>query len=117
MSQGKPPQTVRLPRKNEYQIEISADGYQPQSLALTKGLNGWIWGNLVTGWIPGFIVDFAGGAANKLEPAVVQVNLAKSTSDASGALEGTVRFLSKSGRLVAEKPIHLDPLRSESVAR
>ena len=117
MSQGKAPQTIKLPRKNEYQIEVSSDGYQAQSFVLTKGLNGWVWGNLFIGWIPGFIVDFAGGAANKLEPALIQVNLAKSTSDASSALEGTIRFLSESGRLVAEKPIRLEPLGTGSAAR
>jgi hypothetical protein len=42
MSQGKGPQTIRLPRRNEYQIEVAAPGYQGQSLALTKGLNGWV---------------------------------------------------------------------------
>jgi hypothetical protein len=117
MSQGKAPQTIKLPRKNEYQIEISSAGYQPQLFALTKSINGWVWGNLLIGWIPGFIVDFAGGAANKLEPALVQVNLTRSTSDASSALEGTVRFLSESGRLVAEKHIRLEPIPAGSAER
>ena len=115
MSQGRAPQTIRLPRKNEYQIEISSEGYQPQSLALTKGLNGWVWVNLF--WLPGFVIDFVDGAANKLEPAIVQVNLAKSTSDASSAMEGTVRFLSESGRLVAEKHIRLERVGPESGTR
>jgi len=117
MSQGKAPQTIKLPRKNEYQIEVSAPGYQAQSFALTKGLNGWVFGNLIIGWIPGFIVDFAGGAANKLEPSLVQVNLAQSTSDASSALEGSVTFLTEKGQLVAEKHIRLEPIAADNAAR
>src|SRR5215204_545131 len=42
MAQGTTPSTVRLPRKNEYQVEITVPGYKPQTLALTKGLNGWV---------------------------------------------------------------------------
>ena len=55
MASGAVPQTVRLPRKNEYQLEFTAPGFQAQSVALTRGTNGWIFGNLVVGWIVGFI--------------------------------------------------------------
>src|SRR5690606_32499732 len=42
MAQGTTPTTVRLPRKNEYQIQITMPGYHPQTAVLTKGINGWI---------------------------------------------------------------------------
>ena len=75
MRQGTTPATITLPRKNEYQIEISLDGYHPQTTVLTRGTNGWIWGNLVVGWLVGFGVDFLTGSAYKLEPAFVQISL------------------------------------------
>lgn len=75
MGSGVVPNQVRLPRKNEYQIDIAADGFKTQTIVITKSLNGWVWGNLLIGWIVGFIIDFASGAAYKLEPSIVSVNL------------------------------------------
>src|SRR5262245_25764159 len=45
LSSGQTPNQVTLPRKQEYEIEFTASGYQPQKLALTKGMNGWVWTN------------------------------------------------------------------------
>lgn len=56
MAAGTAPQIILLPRRNEYQVEFTVPGYQPQSVVLTRGVNGWIWGTLVIGWIVGFIV-------------------------------------------------------------
>jgi hypothetical protein len=81
MASGEAPQTVRLPRKNEYQLDFTAAGFQSQSIALTKGTNGWVWGNLVIGWIVGFVVDFASGSAYKLEPALVSISLVSAVSE------------------------------------
>jgi hypothetical protein len=110
MASGTTPQIVKLPRKNEYQIEFSVPGYRSQSVALTKGLNGWVWGNLIIGWVPGFIVDFASGSANKLEPSLVQVTLQRGVAGAEeGKLFGVVKQLDSSGRIVSEQKIELQP--------
>lgn len=42
MSSGDVPASVRLPRKNEYQIDISLDGYETRTVAVTRATNGWI---------------------------------------------------------------------------
>ena len=73
MASGVAPQALRLPRKNEYQIDFTVPGYQPQTAVITRGSNGWIWGNLLFGWIVGFAIDFATGSAYKLEPALIQI--------------------------------------------
>jgi len=73
MGEGTTPGTLILPRKNEYQIEISLNGYHTQTTVLTKSINGWVWGNILF-W-PGFIVDFATGSGHKLEPDTVQVTM------------------------------------------
>ena len=117
MVQGTTPSTVRLPRKNEYQIEIALDGYRPQTLALTKALNGWVWGNILFGWIVGFIVDFASGSANKLEPAIVQVNLETAyLQNGQEAPIAVVRLLDTAGKVLEEQTVELEPIGSDSGA-
>ncbi len=112
MATGATPQMIKLPRKNEYQIEFSVPGYNSQSIPLTKGLNGWVWGNLLIGWIPGFIVDFASGSAHKLEPAVVQVALHRGVAgDEAGKLFGVVTQLDAVGRVVSEQRVEMQPTR------
>lgn len=112
MASGNTPQTLKLPRKNEYQVDFTVPGYQQQSVALAKGVNGWIWGNLVVGWIIGFGVDFLTGSAYKLEPAQVQVALVRQAGE-NGELQlfGVVRQLDERGRVIREQRVPLEPAR------
>jgi hypothetical protein len=112
MASGNAPQAVRLPRKNEYQVEFTAPGYQTQSVVLTKGVNGWIWGNLVLGWIVGFAIDFISGSAYKLEPAQVQIAMVRA-ADGSGTMQlyGVVRQLDGKGQLINEQRVLMQPTR------
>ena len=105
MAQATTPSTVSLPRKNEYQIQITMPGYQPQSAVLTKGTNGWIWGNLVVGWIVGFIVDFATGSAYKLEPSLVQVGL----QQADDETYAVIHIYDSDRKLIDEKRLLMVP--------
>jgi hypothetical protein len=110
MASGTTPQMIQLPRKNEYSIEFSVPGYRSQSVALTKGVNGWVFGNFIIGWIPGLIIDFVTGSANKLEPALVQVALQRGVADGEvGKLFGVVKQLDASGHVVSEKRVELQP--------
>ena len=113
MAAGQAPQTIRLPRKNEDQIEFTAPGFQPQSIALTKGTNGWVWGNLIVGWIVGFVVDFASGSAYKLEPAVVNVAMVSKVA-ANGATEtdAVVSLYDAKGQLIRELSTPMVPVAS-----
>ena len=112
MASGTTPQTIKLPRKNEYQIEFSVPGYRSQSLALTKGVNGWVFGNLLIGWIPGLIIDYATGSANKLEPSLVQVTLQRGVAGTdSDKLFGVVRQLDASGKVVSEQRVEMQPVQ------
>lgn len=106
---GATPQMISLPRKNDYQIVFQVDGYRPQSVVLAKGINGWIWGNLVIGWIVGFGVDFILGSAYKLEPAQVSVSLARESGpDGTDLLFGIVKQLDRDGRLIHEQRVLLE---------
>jgi hypothetical protein len=107
-AQGTMPASVSLPRKNEYQIQIDAAGFQPQTLALTKDLNGWIWVDLIAG-VVGFAIDFISGAAWKLQPAIVNVSLQK-TAGSTGGMSSHIEFRDKSGLLLFERTEKLVPL-------
>lgn len=111
IASGDAPQSVRLPRKNEYQIDFTAAGFQPQTIALTKGTNGWVFGNLVVGWIVGFIVDFATGSAYKLEPAVVNIAMTQKVAlDGTTSTEALVSLYNKEGHLIGEQHVPLVPV-------
>ena len=93
-----------------YSIEFAVPGYRSQSVALTKGVNGWVFGNFIIGWIPGLIIDFVTGSANKLEPALVQVALQRGVAEGeAGKLFGVVRQLDASRRVISENRIELHP--------
>jgi hypothetical protein len=110
MATGRTPQTISLPRKNEYQIEFTVPGYRTQALPLTKGVNGWVFGNFIFGWIPGFIIDFATGSANKLEPALVSVALQRGVGELdAGRLFGVVKQLDSKGHVMSEQKVELIP--------
>lgn len=108
MSSGSGDQSVRLPRKNEYQIELRAPGYQNKNVAITKSLNGWVWGNLLVGWVVGFAIDFIGGAAYKLEPSLVSVSLDKPRGD-DAAATAHIYLKDEKGRLIREITTELLP--------
>lgn len=112
MAAGTTPQTIVLPRKNEYQIDLTIPGYRTQTAVLTKGLNGWVFVNLLF-W-PGAIVDFVTGAASKLEPTYVQVSLQTAQGPSSGAPTAfaVVRFLDKNSVLVGQQRLPLEPLNA-----
>lgn len=109
MASGSGEQTVRLPRKNEYQVEIKAPGYQTKSVAISKGLNGWVWGNLIVGWIVGFGIDFISGAAYKLEPALISVSMEKASSEDFATAH--ILLYNAKGVLLKDIPTALVPLQ------
>lgn len=109
---GMAPQMVSLPRKHEYLVEFTVPGYQPQSVVLTKGINGWIWGNLIVGWVVGFAIDFISGSAYKLEPSQVSVSLVRAAGDdGEPQLFGRVQQLDTQGRVLSDQRVPLVPAR------
>ncbi|QDU34865.1 PEGA domain protein [Poriferisphaera corsica] len=72
------PATVTLSRKNNHVVEVTKPGYQTTQVNIEKGLNGWVFGNIVFGGIIGGVVDIATGSINNLNPGDIHLNLAKS---------------------------------------
>ena len=54
---------------------VEKEGYEPVTVVLKKGLNGWVWGNILVGGIIGLIIDVATGATSKFVPSEVEVKL------------------------------------------
>ncbi len=77
-TQQQSPCTLVLDRKQPmYQVRIEKEGHQPVEITLRRGINGWIWGNLVFGGIIGVIIDCCTGSVNKFTPTELEVNLAQ----------------------------------------
>lgn len=72
---GRTPDAVALRRGDRYLVEFVAPGRGSESLPLERGLNGWVWGNLLLGGLPGLAVDFSTGAAYALAPTTLDARL------------------------------------------
>ncbi|MBY0488263.1 MAG: hypothetical protein K2R93_00355 [Gemmatimonadaceae bacterium] len=105
IASGTAPMNLPLTRKNEYSIELSIAGYEPQKLQLTRGLSGWFWWNFVLGGPVGMIIDYAAGAMWKLQPSSLDIRMRK--SEAKDANELLVTFMSSNGSRLREAVLPL----------
>ena len=70
------PAVIELKRKESNIIlRFEKEGYEPVEIALKRETDAWIAGNIIFGGVIGLIVDFSNGAAYKLSPENVQVEL------------------------------------------
>ncbi|HTU66976.1 MAG TPA: hypothetical protein VMF52_13585 [Steroidobacteraceae bacterium] len=77
-------------RSENYTLNFSLAGYQPQQAKLTPRISGWYFGNILIGGLIGMVgVDPATGAMYKLEPKDVEVTL-KALNVTQLPEEGTV---------------------------
>ena len=74
---GKTPLTVQLLRRDEQQVKIELPGYQPFEMRLTKGIDGWFWGNLLLGGVIGMVIDASTGSMYRLSPGEIEATLKK----------------------------------------
>lgn len=108
---GVTPVTAELRRKYEYLLTVEMDGYEPATTTLENGSNGWIWGNLLFGGVIGLIVDFSNGAAKKLEPNEIHVDLVSVSSAGYGSstdLYAVFKFKDDKGN-VSVSPVKMVP--------
>jgi hypothetical protein len=76
---GQTPFVAKLSRKENHVVNVTAPGYAPADLTLTRGVSGWVWGNLVFGGLIGLGVDAMTGGLYKLTPEQLSTTLAKQT--------------------------------------
>jgi uncharacterized protein YceK len=81
---GVTPVTATLARKDHHTVRVEMPGYAPYEMKLTRGMSGWVWGNLVIGGIPGLAIDAITGALYKLTPTEVNASLTRPTALLNG---------------------------------
>ena len=67
-SYGHTPTVVRLSRRKSHTLVLKLDGYQPYELLLKRKIDGWVFGNLMVGGIPGIAIDLLTGSIFRLTP-------------------------------------------------
>ena len=79
---GRTPLITKLSRKDNHIVKIQLEGYQPFEATLTRGVSGWVWGNVVFGGLIGLAVDAISGGIYKLTPEQISGTLATKTANA-----------------------------------
>lgn len=87
--------------KGPYKVTFTLDGYEPYSVMLTTGSNGWVWGNLLLGGIVGLIVDSYTGASTKLGPEELKANLVKAGIEPQSSSEDIIYMFDRRGILLS----------------
>jgi hypothetical protein len=77
---GVTPMVAQLERKKSHKVQITMAGYQPYEIEMTKGVSGWVAGNILVGGIIGFVVDAVTGAMYKLSPDAINGELGQMTA-------------------------------------
>lgn len=77
---GVTPVTATLSRKDHHTVRVEMPGYAPYEMKLTRGMSGWVWGNLIFGGIPGLAIDAITGGLYKLTPDEVNASLTRPTA-------------------------------------
>lgn len=78
---GTTPATVKLPKKREYAVTISMDGYQSVTLPISQSFQALYLGNIICGGLIGLVIDAVNGAMWTLEPSMVSVSLTTAMND------------------------------------
>lgn len=81
MQSGTTPVVAKLSRKDNHVVRVTLAGYQPYDMTLTRGVSGWVWGNIAFGGLVGLAVDAIDGGMYKLTPE--QLSATMSTGQAS----------------------------------
>jgi len=81
---GTTPTTVTLSRKANHMVTIEKEGYQSESVAITKSMGGAVAGNIIAGGLVGWGVDAVSGAQYNLNPTTVNVRLQPVAAARSG---------------------------------
>ena len=72
---GTTPTAVTLSRKINHIVTIEKEGYQSESVAITKSMSAAVAGNIIAGGFVGWGVDAMTGAQYNLNPSTISVRL------------------------------------------
>lgn len=74
---GHTPLVYKMSRNREHTVTLTLDGYQPETIHLTRSVSGWFFGNILIGGLVGIAVDAVTGGMYNLKPGELQSALAK----------------------------------------
>lgn len=77
---------LRVDRKASYTLVIESPDYISEEIVLKRGLNGWIFGNIVFGGIIGVIIDSATGNMWTPKPKIVSAKMVRKGSSNNQAM-------------------------------
>jgi len=72
---GQTPMKVEAKRKTDHLLTIEKDGYQAESVAITRNIGGAVYGNILAGGLVGWGVDAISGAQYNLAPSTITIAL------------------------------------------
>lgn len=72
---GQTPYVAHLSRRDNHIVKVALPGYAPAEMTLTRGVSGWVWGNIIFGGIPGLAVDAISGGLYDLTPSQLSATL------------------------------------------
>ncbi len=72
---GQTPTNVEAKRKGDHLLTFEKEGYQPESVAITRNIGGAVFGNIIAGGLVGWGVDAISGAQYNLSPKTVSLTL------------------------------------------
>ncbi|HEX3072109.1 MAG TPA: PEGA domain-containing protein [Ignavibacteriales bacterium] len=85
-NRGKTPTMLNLERKHSYIIKIKKEGYKDTELTIKRESSPWIIGNVIFGGVIGCAVDFITGAAYRLSPDKLEINMDKTDAITQGII-------------------------------
>jgi hypothetical protein len=92
---GVTPYVAKLSRKDNHVVHLAVDGYAPADLTLTRGVSGWVWGNIVFGGLIGLAVDAITGGLYNLTPDQLSTTLAAQKTSVAPTKNGVYVVLVK----------------------
>lgn len=84
---------AKLSRKDNHFVRIEMAGYQPYEATLTRGVSGWVWGNIVFGGLIGLAVDAIDGGMYNLTPEQVSASLSANHAEIGKTGDGLYVFV------------------------
>lgn len=90
LAYGSTPVFADLKRGEEHIVTIEMDGYEKSQLTLTKGVSGWVWGNILFGGLIGLAVDAISGGLYNLSPEQLNAQLRKNGANVSSTKDGII---------------------------
>ena len=69
-------------------MRMELEGYAPYEATMTRGVSGWVWGNIVFGGLVGLAVDAVSGGLYKISPEQVAGQMAKQGASVQSTKDG-----------------------------